>query len=485
MNVLNQVINAMNKEDIRFYKLYAARTKTSTDRKDVKLFDLIRSADRASEKLDDKLLFNALYTGVKDKNAYYRLKNHLLEELSKSILIQHFKKEDLTYIYYLLAQYNYYFAKRNYKIALFFLKKAEKSAGSINHIALLDIIWGEFIKLSNESFLISPEQYLILRGKNWKKLTQLRQIDAILTAITYRLKTNQNYLSHDENVLKMLEKAVDELVFDVELKNDPALKIKIFEVVSQVLLQKRDYRALEEYLTVTWRQFIKENSFTRKTHNIKLQILTYLANTYFKNGKYGESLKYAKKLKSSLEEFGGLYRDKYLFFYHNALVINYSVLNPEKAIEILKNLNVNDIVARDPYYKIFINLNLSILYHDKGEYRMAIKYLNTLYLLDHYKILDSGFKLKIAMVELMIRFELNDSAFLQRRIRQIKQDYSKLMAGPEFQREKELLGLIWDLSQAKKIADSNRLANFLQCKNTGTEETELINYNNWLRTKAK
>lgn len=485
MDILSQIVSSMNKEDIRFYKLYAERTNTGDFRKDVMLFDLIRTGLGKEGEFNGDLIFTTLYKGAKDKNAFYRLKNHLAEELSKSIFIQHIKNDELTHIYYLLAQYSYYYAKRNYKIALFFLKKAEKQAGSINHIELLDLIYGEFIKLSNESLSMNPEKYLTHRKKNWEKLTQLRQIDAILTVITFRLKTNQNYLLHDKNVLKMLEKAVDEFVIDEAVKNDPALKIKIFEVVSQILLQKHDYVSLEEYLSVTWRRFIKEKSFNKKTHKTKLQILTYLANTCFKNGKYNESLKYTEKLKAALTEYNGLYSDKYLFFYYNAQVINYSVLDPDRAIDILNNLGTNEIVNSDPYYKIFINLNLSIIFHDKGDYRMAIKFLNKLFMLDNYKILDSGFKLKVAMVELMIRFELKDNAFLHKRIRQIKLEYSQLMSTPEFQREKGLLTLIFDLSSIKKSADKEHLTAFLKIKEPISEETELINYNSWIRAKTK
>ena len=56
-------------------------------------------------------------------------------------------------------------------------------------------------------------------------------------------------------------------------------------------------------------------------------MLTYLINSLFYNKKIDVSLEYVEKLKSAMSEYNKLLYDKYLFYYYNSLVINYTVKN--------------------------------------------------------------------------------------------------------------------------------------------------------------
>ncbi|MBK9047731.1 MAG: hypothetical protein IPL74_13860 [Bacteroidetes bacterium] len=51
--------------------------------------------------------------------------------------------------------------------------------------------------------------------------------------------------------------------------------------------------------------------------------------------------------------------DKYLFFYYNSLVINYSKLDKEKAIQVLEDIHENRKITATPFYEIlFIQIFL-------------------------------------------------------------------------------------------------------------------------------
>ena len=53
MNILFEIINSLNKEESRFYKLFAGRTNTSDFRKDIILFDFIK---KNGEQYDEKII---------------------------------------------------------------------------------------------------------------------------------------------------------------------------------------------------------------------------------------------------------------------------------------------------------------------------------------------------------------------------------------------------------------------------------------------
>src|SRR5882757_10223398 len=142
MDILNQVIEGMNKEQVRFFKLFIARSRDVESRKDAELFDFIR---KTGENYDEQKIHKRLYA-EDSKNSFYRLKHRLLQDLNKSLMIQHFDDDQVVYILHLLALEKYYYNKNNIQCAIYFLKKAEAEASRIENYELLDIIYGEFIK---------------------------------------------------------------------------------------------------------------------------------------------------------------------------------------------------------------------------------------------------------------------------------------------------------------------------------------------------
>ncbi|MBK8413965.1 MAG: hypothetical protein IPL22_05265 [Bacteroidetes bacterium] len=106
---------------------------------------------------------------------------------------------------------------------------------------------------------------------------------------------------------------------------------------------------MEEYLLRTYKEFTKLELFNKNNHDTKLQMLTYLVNSLFKNDKLKLSLQYTELLHDAMMEFGKSLYDKYLFFYYNSLVINYSKLDKEKAIQVLEDIRENRKITATPF----------------------------------------------------------------------------------------------------------------------------------------
>src|SRR4029077_455363 len=139
--------------------------------------------------------------------------------------------------------------------------------------------------------------------------------DDILAVVSYKMKVTQNFSADENPVIPLLQKTLNTVSKDKELRKSPQLRFKIYHAVSRILLQKREYKALEDYLLAIYKEFESEKLFAKNNHETKLQMIVFVVNTLFKNGKLKESLKYADKLKSAMEEYQRLFYDKYLFFY--------------------------------------------------------------------------------------------------------------------------------------------------------------------------
>ena len=98
MDVLNQIVEQLNKEEVRSFKLYSSALNRPDERKDLLLFDYMRTSGSSfkEEKAIKKLDYSA-----GEKNSYYRLKNRLMENLGDSLAMLHTHKHEK----YKLLQY--------------------------------------------------------------------------------------------------------------------------------------------------------------------------------------------------------------------------------------------------------------------------------------------------------------------------------------------------------------------------------------------
>ena len=484
MDILNQIILNLNKEDLRFYKLFSARHDMGDGRKDLVLLDYIRDSE---EQYSDETVFRKLYGG-KDKNALYSLKNRLIHDVARSLTVQYCYKDEILYAHHLLFLVRLYFMRSQFDIAQHFLKKAEKEAMQIENYELLDIIYGEYVKLSHELLDINPEEYIRKRDEARKFSASILEVDNILAVVYYRLKTSQNFSEKENPILKMLEKTVDSFSKDKNVKRSSKLRFRIYSAVTQSLLQRHEYEPLEKYLLNTYKEFLKDKLFQKDNHNTKIQMLHYLVNASFKNKKYEQSLKHAEEMHDAMKEYNKLLYDKFVFFYYNSLVINYSILNKDKAISILDELISKRTLKSQPFYELFIYLNLSILWFEKGEFHNSIRSLNKLYTHSEFKNADVALRFKIAVAELIIRYELLDFDFLETRIRQVKKHFKEMLSKPEQVREKEFLSILNKMISVPELGKNKKLLTAIQKFSSSKivlDDTEVINYTAWLKGKIR
>ena len=484
MDILNSIVAGMSKEQVRYFKVYLSRSHDRDDRLDIQLFDYMR---KTGEEYDEEKIFKKLYHS-EDKNSFYRLRNRLLQDLNKSTLIQHYDDDETGYTLHLLALEKFYFSRNNTRVANYFLKKAEAEARKTENFELLDIIYGDFIRLSHELLSINPEEYIQKRKENQEQIRQLRAIEDILAVVSYKMKLTQNFASDENPIIPLLQQTVENYSQDKELIRSAKLRFRIYHAVTQILLQKRDYKALEEYLLTVFKEFNEEKLFVRTNHDTKLQMLVYLVNSLFKNNKLKESLHYSELLHLAMEEYQRLYYDKYLFFYYNSLVINYSRLDRNRAIEILEEMKGNEKIRSNPFYEMFVYLNLAVSWFDKKDFHLSIRNLNKLYLLDGYAKADRSLQFKIAIAELMIRYELKDFDVLENKIRQVKKDFKEFFNKQVNSREILMVTVIGKLIESDSLKqEKNLMTKVKQLIFTSEEEdsgdSEILNYKTWLKEK--
>ena len=481
MNTLYDIIGNLTKEEARHLKLFMCRTNDNEERKDIKLFDMVR---KDYPEYDEDKIQKKLYEKDNDKNILYRLKNRLAEQIDQSLSIQYFEHSEENLCFHYINLSRLFYQKSNFEIAVQYLKKAEKKAKEAGSNELLDMIYGDYIKLSREIVSINPEMYIERRKENRNELSDLHRIDDVLAMLTYRIKVSQNF-SKDRKLLELLQSTVNEFTHN-KLKKSPQLRFKLYNAVSRILLQQGDYKSLEGYLLKTYKEFTKEKLFSRNNHETKLQMITYIINSLFKNGKISQSLEYAEILKAGMNEYDKILHDKYLFFYYNSLVINYSAIDKQRAVSILEEAKKEKSIQKLPVYSAFIYLNLAVFFFDLKEFKKGLKSLVHMKLQDDFKNLDEAFRLKINIAEVIIRYELNDFDAVEKNISGIKKDFSGLLKTSDYKTDVQLLSLLGKMIYSNNIfSDKKLLVGIKEIVNdkNNSSGTNVINYHTWLEEK--
>ena len=372
-----------------------------------------------------------------------------------------------------------------YDLCYTIFQLAEKKAEKLELFELLNLVYLEIIKLSYERSEINVELYLSKRKKNNKKIVQLNEIDDVLAMVNYKMKKGQNYSDVNQKTINLLEKTVSDYSLNPEIIKSATLKVKIIQTISKLLLQKRLYVELEAFLKQSYKDCIDSNVFTKKTHEVKLQILTYLTNCLFKNKKYEESISNALELRKAIDEHDRLLYNKYIFYYYNGLVINYSSTDKEKAVEVLLQAKNDDAIKAFDYHYFFVCSNLALQHFDQKKYKPAIKNLSRIIQHKNFLNFDPSFQIKIITAELIIRYEIGDFDMLEVRIKSIKNRFKTLLSKDSFSRVKILIKIISKLIYVQRIDlnenlqnDINLLLSIMPVEEA--DESDIINYNKWL-----
>ena len=481
MNILFEIINSLSKEESRFYKLFAGRTNSGDFRKDIILFDFIK---KNGEQYDEQIISEELYQD--NKNSFYQLKNRLYKDLNKSMMLQHMSKESDIFTLHFVLLSRVYKRKGRVELSLHYLKKAEKEAESIEAFELLSIIYSEILILSYDMVSIDVEEYIEKKRNNNERLNWYQEMDLLLAAIMNKVKTAQNFSKNDKSINEILQKTLDNFSKNKKIPKSPKFRIKVFQLVSRVLLQQHDFDALEEYLLHTYKEFTKDKIFTKSNHEQKLTMLSYLTNCLFKTHKYKQSLAYAEILKTSINEYDGFLRDKYLFYYYNSLVINYSLSDKNKALEVLKEAKNNDVIQNLPTFSVFIYLNTALIYYDQKKLSFSAKNLSRLMLQDDFINIGKSFQLKIHIAELIVRYDLNQTGVIDAKLKHIKKTYADLLRDADFNRDKQIIEIVDLLIYCTNLTNDKQLLKKITdlsviITDDQADDIDVINYNFWLK----
>ncbi len=482
---LTKLIRSLTKEEVRNFKIYTSRFAHKGDEKKlVTLFDAIRKHDR--DEYDEKLV-NRLFPDSA-KNSFYRLKNRLVGEIEESLTQFHKDKDHEFELYRLLQLSKIYAFKSDFEEAKRYLEKAEKLATNSDNYSLLNIVYEKILTLVHRTDF--PTEDYIEKYKENAQLAGLSMQNTIFQAdIVKRLRLS-NFSGKESEVVEQFNDHISRLQSENESLNSPEVQLQISAMIRSVFLQQKDFQGLLKYSIDSYEEFKAEGIFGKSNHEKKIVALVWIINAATKAQK-PNLIHYVEELHEALLEYNKLFYDKYIWTYYQSKVIIHTFSREiDAAIELLERVKEENLMKDNTNHLIFTYINLSTLYYFKDNFGEAFSNLAAVILSPDFKELSMEWKLRITLLEIMLRSDNGDIEYAIGRCKEAKRKYKSLLSEEAYQRENQLLKFTSQLLRKPDKINNKVFKEDLErfiAQSTEFEpgSNEAINYSFWLKAKIE
>ncbi len=438
MDSLQQIIKSLKKEEVRNFRLLAAKYQRTDDSKSTLLFDSLRGG-KFGEAEDSG-------TGSQgdegNANAHHRLRNRLKVDIEKSLLNLHFSLDDKISAVNLLALANIFRYKAQYALSLYYYQRAEKICTESEYYDLLEHIYNELITLSDSFNEINPLVYIEKRKENFTKYQSIQQANHAIAAISYRLRRT-NFSNKANDITAELEKVAAELEIANEIYNLSSVRLKIHVCVRDSLLQDGRFDVLEDFLLSDYRSFNQSEFFNKSNHKSKLNLLTWIINTLIINRNYDLAFEYTRVLGEELERFDGLLNENYFWTYNQSLTTLYMFTGQlNEALALLEDIRGNEHTRGVQYYDYALHVNLALNYYYLRQPSQAIKTLSHLFSKDNYSRLSPELQLSLTILESILHYDNDNLDYASYKVDEAKRLFKTLLKGDAYSEERTFLKLL-------------------------------------------
>lgn len=414
MSNIHAIIATLSTEN---KKEFVRNLRDRNKRNDTKNVDLFRLLDNANIPLNiDVILY-----GKPSKGAYHALSKRLHDLLIDFIATKGFDKEsseEMNALKLLLAS-RIFFQQRQLYIAFKTLAKAEIIAGKHSLFNILNEIYQTVLLHAHLNTTVDLQNVIDKYQEN--KLNMGLEENLNLFCATIQAELNHSNPGISDIINRNLIK------FNISITKNLSYQslYKILQITNQVAYVTRDYQAILPFIEDACKK-IEATERTKDKHLYDhLQVLYYLANTYFRIKNFELSADYLDTMHSNMslenKKHSSVFYPQYVLLKN--LVLIYSGQNDKAAREITlfdfeKYKNKTD-------YTLDLKLTLVVSLFFKNNYKEALKTLQDFHHSDYWYIEKMGYVWVIQknLIEILLLIELDYMDLVESRLNSFKRKY--------------------------------------------------------------
>jgi hypothetical protein len=404
-----ELIRSLSKEEVRHIKIFLNRTNSSDDRKDIQLFDLFRN----SRRINEERFFHKLYPEG-EKNAYYRLKNRLTDEVLKGLGTLYYNDGSSVQALQVLAIARHFASGGDLALCQSLLSRAESLALKEQDHGLLEIILTELLRMAiaHPSEEHTPEEIIARRLLNREFIGMEQEVDDILSVISNRMRATENEEVR-AGLLQSLREELDALLFGPRLKDMEVLRIRLFHAYHQLLHLYSSPRQIEKFLRQTYKAFRKEKLFTRFRRALQAGMLRELIRLTIEHGKHEKALEFLDDLQDLARTATGDERRELLSAFYSLSHQCFLGINPYKASDLINEALSEKALRHDFGIRLRFNAPLLKAAHVGGKTEELRTRLAELRNERGFIDLDPETRIKAETADLLIRWAAGDQDYVK------------------------------------------------------------------------
>ena len=448
VDILERIIENLTSDEVRRFKILSNRFKADEEKKLLVLFDAIRAG--GFKDIEDQVI-TQFYGGTdaKSKNSYYRLRNKLLSNLEKSLLFYHFNYKNSLESFSNIQLAILYRERGLFKEAYYNLKKAEKVAIAHDQFNLLEVIYDEMLKLSN-NLELEIEKILNRRRENIKKLEIIRANSEILGMVTQQLlKRNYARSKKSESIIETLENIKNRLEEHKDIFQSGSGKIMIMKTVVSILLQKGAYRELEEYVQSAFQDFEASKIFNKDNHPTRLLMRIWRLNSLLKLLDLDQALADLALFAKELKMYDKQYYNQYAFFYYSAHVYALKLSGKlDESGELLKDALAQKDLMKNDTHELYLLLSLSDQYFSQSLFPQSLDIIKKISSHKSFNLFDEELRFFIHIFEIVSLYEASQHSKVDQKYKSLKKTYKHFLKDDFYSDARKFLEIIIRMNTA-------------------------------------
>ncbi|WP_299187019.1 hypothetical protein [uncultured Aquimarina sp.] len=432
MNPLSSIIATLSTEEKKSFINYLKHKNKRNDTKNIQLFKILDTSSNHKD-VDVKIY------GKSAKGAYHALCKRLHDSLIDFIATKSFETEtsEEMEIFKLLLASRIFFEQKQYKIALKTIKKAELKAKTFDLFSVLHEIHYTKIQYAH----VDPNTTLVSLIQDFKRNQTLLQQEENLNLFYANI---QNELSQNSNNISLIIKnSLNQ--FDISVTNDLTFRslFKILDITNRAANVTRNFYSLLSFVEKTYQQIESKEQLTDKHLFYHIQILYYVANSYFRNKNFTTSYKYLKQMEVQMLKQKKKYYKRFLPQLTLLQVLNDNYTGKAKeAIVPLENFNYK-LFKDQTTYILDLKLTLIVFYFQQSRSKEALRLLNELHHSDVWYTEKAGiiWVIKKNLTEILLHIELDHLDLVTSRIKSFRKKHRSYLINNNEHRVLEFLSL--------------------------------------------
>jgi len=266
---------------------------------------------------------------------------------------------------------------------------------------------------------------------------------------------------------------------------------QILFIANEYASINNNYALVQPFVIKSYRFISKKTNQTDRHLYYHIFILYFIANYYFRNGQFKESLNYLDLMFMELQKQAGKYYQRFCLRYFLLLAFNQNYIgNSQKAIEIAeKALSTNK--KADPNDSNDIRLMLIVFYIQQNAGRNAVKEMAKLSHTDSWyeKKMGMDWTIKKCLVEILLHAQQENAELALSRIKSFKRRYKKYLLTVDEERVIHYLLFIEQYVMKPEIIQTQKFQNSLEAfiisAENGPKDIFIMSFLSWLLAKVR